>query len=208
MKKDPQNILLPKPMDPGGKTVYQALQVRQTIRTLSTKELDLQQISNILWAAKGVNRKHGAFGVAGLTAASASNSQEVDVYVALPSGCYFYEATEHGLVFVTGADHRRLALTHGQKLDIPLAPIQLIFVADIDKLEHTKGFDEPRLHDSEGQKSYFFVDTGLIAGNVYLYAASIGLGTWFHNCHSSLHEALGLKPAQRVLFAQSAGHLK
>ncbi len=201
-----KNIKLPAPLDPGGKTVYQALQTRKTIRTLSTKELEPQQISNILWAAKGVNRDQGAFGMPGMTAASASNSQEVDVFVALSSGCYFYEPTEHALHLVSEGDHRSLALTQGQKLDVPLAPLHLIFVADIDKLQHTKGFDEPRLHQSEGQKSYYFVDTGLIAGNVYLYAASVGLGAWFHNCHQSLHETLNLKSNQRVLFAQSVGN--
>lgn len=206
MSKTENNIQLLNPVDPGGKSVYQALQARQTIRTLSTKKVDLQQISNILWAAKGVNRQFGAFGLAGLTAASASNSQEVDVYVVLSSGCYFYEPTEHELRFVAAGDHRRLALAQGQVLGVPLAPLQLVFVADIDKLEHTRGFDEPLLHDPEGQKSYYYVDTGLIAGNIYLYAASIGLGAWFHNCHQSLHETLKLKSGQRVLFAQSVGY--
>jgi nitroreductase len=107
---------------------------------------------------------------------------------------------------VTEKDRRRLAMTEGQMLDVPLAPVHLIFVADIDKLEHTKGFDEPRLHNPDGQKSYYYVDTGLIAGNVYLYAASVGLGAWFHNCHQALHQALSLKSNQLVLFAQSIGY--
>ena len=84
--------------------------------------------------------------------------------------------------------------------------MHLVFIVDVDKLEHTHGFDEPRLHTIEGQKSYYFVDTGLIAGNVYLYAASVGLGAWFHNCHQSLHETLKLRPDQKVLFAQSVGY--
>jgi nitroreductase len=206
MSVKPKDIQLPKPVDPGGKTVFQALQARQTIRELSSSELDIQQISNVLWAAKGVNRKRGAFGVAGVTAASASNSQEVDVHVLLPSGGYFYEPAGHVLHCVSSSDHRQLALTQGQHLEVPLAPMHLVFIADIDKLEHTKGFDEPRLHNSEGQKSYYFVDTGIIAGNVYLYAASVGLGAWFHNCHPSLHDILQLRSEQRVLFAQSIGY--
>ena len=56
----------------------------------------------------------------------------------------------------------------------------LIYVADVGKLEHTAGFEEPGLHDPEVQKSYYYVDTGLIAGNVYLFAASRGLAAWFH----------------------------
>lgn len=62
------------------------------------------------------------------------------------------------------------------------APVQLIYVADIHKLSHTSGYQEQGLQDAEIQKSYYFVDTGMIATNVYLYAASQYLTAWFHNC--------------------------
>ncbi|OBI23920.1 hypothetical protein A5713_08445 [Mycobacterium sp. E2497] len=76
------------------------------------------------------------------------------------------------------------------------------------RLTHTAGFDEPGLHDPEVQKSYYYVDVGLIAGNVYLFAAAHGLAAWFHNCdRAGLTEHLGLKVHQRVLFAQSVGYL-
>lgn len=75
------------------------------------------------------------------------------------------------------------------------------------KLEHTSGFEEPGLHDPEVQKSYYFVDTGIIAANVYLYAASEGLACWFHNCNRlALAEKLHLRTDQRVLFAQTVGY--
>jgi len=54
------------------------------------------------------------------------------------------------------------------------APVQRIYVVDLLRLIHTAGFQEPGLQDPEVQKSYYFVDTGLIAGNVYLFAQSIG----------------------------------
>jgi nitroreductase len=199
-------LRLPPPVDPGGKSVYQSLLARRTIRELSAADLTLQEISNILWAAKGVNRASSQFGLPGLTAASASNSQEVDVYVALRAGCYRFEPLESTLHLIVEGDHRRLALTPGQQLDVPLAPLQLIYVADVDKLVHTKGYQEPHLQDPEFQKAYYFVDTGLIAGNVYLYTASVGLGSWFHNCSQSLKDTLKLGKHQRVLFAQSVGH--
>jgi len=199
-------IRLPPPVDAGGKSVYQSLLARRTTRELSTAALTLQQISNILWAAKGVNRPSGPFGLPGLTAASASNSQEVDVYVALAAAVYLFDPHECMLRLVVEGDHRRLALTPGQQHEGPLAPMHLIYVADIDKLARTKGYQEPHLHDPEFQKAYYFVDTGLIAANVYLYAASLGLGSWFHNCNQSLKDTLQLGKNQRVLFAQSVGH--
>ena len=197
--------LLP-PVDPGGKSVYQALLARRTTREFSTTALTLQEISNILWAAKGVNRASTALGLPGLTAASASNSQEVDVYVALLAAVYLFDPLEAMLRLVVEGDHRMLALTPGQQHERPLAPMHLIYVADINKLVHTKGYREPRLQDPECQKGYYFVDTGLIAGNVYLYAASLGLASWFHNCDPSLKNILQLGKNQRVSFAQSVGH--
>ena len=57
------------------------------------------------------------------------------------------------------------------------------------------------------QKAYYYVDTGLIAGNVYLFAASHGLACWFHNCdRAALGRELKLRAEQRVLFAQSVGY--
>ena len=84
--------------------------------------------------------------------------------------------------------------------------MQLVFVADLDKLEHTSGFEEPGLHDPEVQKSYYFVDAGIIAGNVYLFAAAHGLACWFHNCdRAALATRLALRGDERVLFAQTVG---
>ena len=85
--------------------------------------------------------------------------------------------------------------------------MQLVFVVDVDRLVHTSGFQEPGLQDPEVQKSYYYVDTGLIAGNVYLFAASQGLAAWFHNCdRGGLWRGLKLRPEQRVLFAQTVGY--
>ena len=100
-----------------------------------------------------------------------------------------------------------MALTPGQKNTADVAPLQLVYVVDLHRLTHTKGFDEPGLHDPEVQKSYYFVDTGLIAQNVYLYAAANGLAAWFHNCdREGLAKELGLSCEQKVLFAQSVGY--
>jgi len=200
-------IELPVPTKDHDKSLFAALAQRQTIREISAKPLPLQLVSNLLWAASGVNRKEGPFGLVGRTAASASNSQEIDVHVALKGGAYLYSAIDHSLVPVASGDLRAGALTPGQRGIEAKAPIQLIYVADIHRLTHTAGFEEPGLHNAEVQKSYYFVDTGLIAGNVYLFAAAAGLAAWFHNCdRAGLAQRLGLSGDQRVLFAQSIGY--
>ena len=79
-------ISLPSPKLNRGTSVLSALKKRKTVRSISSKKLPLQVLSNLLWAACGVNRKKGPFEIMGRTAASASNSQEIDLYVALPEG--------------------------------------------------------------------------------------------------------------------------
>src|SRR5450759_4511996 len=81
-------IPLLKPESDGGKTVMKALKQRKTIREISDKNIPLQKLSNLLWAACGVNRKKGPFGIPGRTSATASNSQEIDLYVTLKEGTY------------------------------------------------------------------------------------------------------------------------
>jgi len=200
-------IELPAPERDQSCSVFEALERRRTIREFSAKPLSVQELSNLLWAAWGVNRTTGPFGATGRTAPSASNSQEIDLYVLLSDGAYLYDALANRLEPITECDLRRKALTPGQRdIDVK-APIQLVYVVDIDRLTHTVGFEEPGLHDPEVQKSYYFVDTGLIAGNVYLFAAANGLAAWFHNCDRiGLAAYLGLRRTQRVLFAQSVGY--
>ncbi|MDP4200563.1 MAG: nitroreductase family protein [Bacteroidota bacterium] len=202
-------IQLPAPVDEGGLSVFEALRRRETIRLISSSPLPIQMISNLLWAAWGVNRVTGPFGVYGRTAASASNSQEVDLYVAFEDGVYLYDAVHNLLKPIIEGDLRAGVMTPGQRGIQANAPVQLIYVADIDRLTHTPGFQEPGLLDPDMQNAYCYVTTGLIAGNVYLYAASHGLAAWFHNCdRKGLEQSLGLHPGQHVLFAQSVGYAK
>jgi hypothetical protein len=82
----------------------------------------------------------------------------------------------------------------------------IVFVADVAKFGKAR-LQEPGLRDAEIQKSYYNVATGLIAGNVYLFAASQGLAAWFHNCNkTALAAELKLRPEQRVLYAQTVGY--
>jgi hypothetical protein len=143
----------------------------------------------------------------GRTAASASNSQEIDIYVALQDGTYLYDPFHHRLVLVVAGDLRRLAISQGQAAAGAEAPVRLIYVADIGKLVHTAGYQEPGLRDPDIQRSYYYVDTGLIAANVYLFAASTGLAAWFHNCNQpQLSMKLNLRKDQRALFGQTVGY--
>ena len=203
--KDLQPIKLLKPEVDGGKSVLAALQERKTTRRISEKKLPPQVLSNLLWAAWGVNRKVGPFRQVGRTAASASNSQEMDLYVVLPEGVYLYEAQLHRLAPVLAGDHRATVRRRRRRRGAE-APVILVFVADVAKFAKAR-LQEPGLRNAEIQKSYYNVATGLIAGNVYLFAASQGLAAWFHNCNKpGLAALLKLRPKQHVLYAQTVGY--
>ena len=198
-----QPILLPEPEADGGKSVLAALQVRKTVRSISEAKLPPQVLSNLLWAAFGVNRKQGAFGKPGRTAASASNSQEIDLYVARPEGVYLYEAGPHRLMPVVAGDFRALA---GRR-SAASAPVNIFFVVDPTRYDTGSGQPDRNISNPEVQKSYYYVATGLIAANIYLFAASHGLAAWFHNCNrEAAAKQLKLRPEQRVLFAQTVGY--
>jgi len=200
-------VVLPDPVSTSDCTLFTALQNRKTVRDIKPDKLPRQVLGNLLWAGFGVNRRAGPFDVSGRTAPSASNSQEVDIYVAMENGAYLYDAEHHRLLQVTSDDLREDSLTPGQHSIDAEAPVTLIYVVDMNRLEYTRGYKEPGLRDPEVQKSYYFVDTGAIAANVYLFAAAEGLAAWFHNCNrDSLSRRLHLRPQQRVLFSQSVGY--
>ena len=124
-------ILLPAPQANGGKPLMQVLAQRRTTREFKADKLPDQVLANLLWAAFGVNRPESGH----RTAPSAMNSQEVDIYVALPGGLYLYEAKPNRLKPVVPADLRRL--TTGQAA-FQEAPVTLIFVADLSRLTKAK----------------------------------------------------------------------
>jgi nitroreductase len=200
---DMQPILLPKPEKEGGTSILAALQERRTIRNISSKELPLQMLSNILWAAFGVNRERASFNKPGRTAPSASNSQEIDLYVALAEGVYIYEAIPHSLVPVVVGDFRRRA----GRGKAATAPVNIFYVVDFNRYDTGPEQPDRAIGDPEVQKSYYYTDTGFIAQNVYLFAASHGLAAWFHNCDKeNTVKEFNLGPQRKVLFAQSVGY--
>jgi len=198
-----KTIVLPKPEKEGGKSVMVSLLERKTTRTISEKELPMQVISNLLWAGFGVNRESAGFGKKGRTAPSASNSQEIDLYVALPTGVYLYDAVTHSLMPVAEGDFRARSVRRGAAT----APLNIFYIADLSRYDQGPTQPDRSIGDTEVQKSYYFTDTGFIAQNIYLFAASFGLAAWFHNCDKeNTVKEFKLKPTQRVLFAQTVGY--
>jgi nitroreductase len=185
-------VALPTPQTSGGKPLMQVLKERKSVRDFGPEALSKQTISNLLWAAWGINREDGR-----RTAPSASNRQEIDVYAIMADGAYLYDAQANALKPVTRSDLRKLAGTQPYPAD---APLNLIYVADTAKLG---GDDAARLATANA-------DTGFIAQNVYLFCASEGLGTVVRGSvnRDDLGKALNLRAGQRIILAQTVGYAK
>ena len=184
-------IKLPAPQMERGKPLMQVLKNRQSLRNIATDKLPLQELGNVLWAACGINRPDGK-----RTAPTASNMQEIDVYVALPECLCLYDAKEHALIPVLKEDIRPNA---GKKDFVQTAPVVLIFTADFDKMKK---------YDDTTRQFYSATDTGYISQNVYLYCASEDLATVVIGGVDKpvLQEKMKLRPAQRVILTQPVGY--
>jgi len=189
-----KSIKLPTPQMEGGKPLMQALKERQTIRDFSSDKLPPQILSNLLWAAFGINRPESGK----RTAPSAVNWQEIDVYVALEEGLYLYDGKANDLKLVLAQDIRAAT---GPQPFVAGAPVNLVFVADYTRMGKA---------DDETKKFYSGCDTGYISQNVYLYCASEGLGTVVRGYvdKESLAKTMNLRPEQKVVLAQTVGYPK
>ena len=121
MPEPRSTLALPLPTPGRNCSVFTALEQRQTIRAIAATPLPRQMLANLLWAAFGINRLAGPFNGVGRTAASASNSQEIDLYVALQDGIYLYDAFNNHLAPVVVGDHRASAMNAGQRTFSDLA---------------------------------------------------------------------------------------
>jgi nitroreductase len=190
-------IALPKPETKGAKSLLEALSLRKTSRDLGEEKLSPQMLSNLLWAAFGVNRIESG----GRTAPSAMGVKEMDVYVFLAEGIYLYDAAGHTLKPVLPGDHRSKT---GTQAGVGRAPLSLLYVADLEKYGAARGM---RIEPAT-QIAWSNAHAGFIGQNVYLYAASEGLGAWFRAMVDvpALTALLNLRPMQKVMYSQSVGY--
>ena len=187
-------IKLLAPRAEGGKSLVQALKERKTLREFSPRELPLQVLSEMLWAACGINRPDSG----GRTAPSAMDMQEIDIYVATKDGLYLFDAKENILQPILAEDIRGLT---GKQSFVKEAPVNLIYVANLSKMSKLS---------PEDANFYAATDTGFISENVYLYCASEGLATvvrgWVDK--PALAKAMKLSSDKMIVLAQTVGYTK
>jgi SagB-type dehydrogenase family enzyme len=185
-------LVLPAPQQHGGMPLLQALAERRSRREFSSRGLPLGVLSNLLWAAFGVNRPE----LHGRTAPSAHDWEEIDVYAAMADGLYVYDARGHVLEKRLDADIRK---STGLQDFAAEAPLNLVYVADLSRMHRAS---------AEEKAQYAGPDAGFIAQNVYLFCASEGLATVVRGMvdRPALAKLAGFGPHHRIILAQSVGY--
>lgn len=189
--EETKSIALPPPRRTGGKPLIDALALRRSTREYSERTLPPQVMSDLLWAAFGINRPSGD-----RTAPYWRHIMVVDVYAATADGVWLYDPKSHALVPHSAADIRALT---GQQDFVGTAPLNLIYVAHGERMQDISA-DDRRLYAS--------VDSGFIGQNVYLFCASEGLATVFRGAldTAKLGKTMQLGAGQFVTFAQTVGY--
>lgn len=187
----PRDMELPPPVTTGGRPLMEVLADRQTGRDYSDRELSAQVLSDLLWAAWGVNREDGR-----RTAPSARNWQEIDLYVVTKDGVYLYDAAGNALRGVIPGDLR--GVTGGQPF-VPTAPLNIVFAAVVERMGNVQ---------PEAVDSYSWADAAFISQNIYLFCASQGLATVVRGAidRDAIAEAFRLPEGTRVVMAQTVGY--
>jgi nitroreductase len=181
-----QDIQLPTPHKTGGKPLLDALSARQSNRDFSDKELSEQTLSDLVWAAYGLNRENKR------TVPSSQDRQEIDLYLSLKTGIYLYDAQAQKLVLKAAGNHQAKT---GKQPFVEVAPINFVYVANLDKASN---------------RDAALTDCGFIAQNIYLFCASEGLISVVRGSYDKegLHGILGLTEKQEVLLTQTVGYQK
>jgi len=184
---------LPAPKMSGGMPLMQALKLRHSTREYSDRALPLPVLSELLWAAFGVNRPSGD-----RTIPYWRHIMVIDVYAAMADGVWFYDPKAHLLRKHLNADIRAVT---GMQDFVAGAPLNLVYVAHGERMHDVPPTD---------RRLYASVDAGFIGQNVYLFCASEGLATVFRAAldYKKLEKAMQLEDEQFVTFAQTVGYPK
>lgn len=189
-------IKLNEPDLKGGISLMQALKKRKSTRAFTDKRLTLHQLSDLLWAADGVNRENGK-----RTAPAALAMYSVDIYAVLPEGIYLYDVKKHELQLVAEGDHRKTA---GTQDFVYSAPLNLVYVMNL-KIWQNSRRDVPE----ETRQKWAIMETGFLSQNVSLYCASEGLGTVVRAGldHKRFGELIKVS-TDKIVLAQTVGNAK
>ena len=164
-------IKLPAPATKGAVSVEEALQARRSTRRFATRALELAQISQLLWAADGINNPQGK-----RTAPSGRAAYPIDLYLVvgergvnnLAPGVYRYLVADQALELVAKGEFRPAVVKAcNSQVWIGEAPVIVVITGDIKRSEAKNG---------EQGTLFTHLEGGFIGQNIFLQAGALGLG--------------------------------
>jgi nitroreductase len=184
-------IPLPPARQQGGMPLMNALMLRRSTREYSDRPLALQTLSDLLWAAFGINRPSG-------DRTAPYHFLVIDIYVVLSDGVWTYEPKTHSLQPCQSGDFRAAT---GLQDFVTQAAVNLVYVAHGERMKDVS---------PEDARLFASADASFIGQNVYLFCASEGLGSVFRGAvdRIKLAEMLNLPAQQFVAFAQTVGYAR
>lgn len=160
-----EKISLPRPSKDSKTSLEYTIQHRRSTRSFKDKDLTLEQISQLLWAAQGITDKR-----MGLRAApSAGALYPVELYVVKKDGLYHYLPHLHQLEKITDEDLRRdLSAAALGQAPVLNAPVDIVICAVYKRVTSKYG---------ERGIRYTDIEVGHTAQNIHLQAVALGLGS-------------------------------
>lgn len=154
-----QTIVLNKPNLEREGNLMKALSQRASAREFESTPLSIQDLSDLLWAANGVNRVESGK----RTAPSAINAQDIDIYVFDSNGVYLYNAQKHILEGVVNGDYRKIISNQDKD---PYPALILLLVSDISRFTRA---------DDSLKTDWAAMDAGIVSQNIMLFCSSAGM---------------------------------
>lgn len=172
-----ETIALNEPSVARGPTFMETLWAKASGREWSEEALSLQDLSDLLWAANGINRPEELK----CTASSAQNAHDVQIYLFMKEGVYRYDVEAHALEPVLAGDHRSQIMMSPPPRPVGAGgappppppppsrpPLQIVLVSDISCF---------RMGPPELKCEWGAIDAGIVSQNISLFCAATGLRT-------------------------------
>ncbi len=194
LAQNAEPIELNEPNLERGIPVMQALSHRKSTREFDPKPLKLQDLSDLLWAANGINRPDEGK----RTAPSAINAQDIDVYVLMETAAYLYNPEKNMLEHVVDGDFRKLAADRQETMSD--APLFLLLVSETARFQRG---------DEDQKMTWAAEDAGIVSQNISIFCASENLATVVRAImdRDGLREALSLKDTQKLMLNHPVSYM-
>jgi SagB-type dehydrogenase family enzyme len=200
-------IKLPQKLSRKALDLIEALKIRRSVRSYSPEPLTLADLSFLLWASNGVQRKAGGF--AFHTAPSAGALYPIETYLVannvseLQKAVYHYDLERHALEKLKSEDFtKKIGQAALEQKTCTEASVVFVWTAI---------FERSKWKYAQRAYRYIYLDAGHIAQNLALAATSIGLGSCQIGAFfdDEINQIIGVDGAdESTIYLSAVGHPK